>query len=144
MRIIVTGSRTWTDYPVLAEALEGVVRWTTGPHTLVSGACPNGADALAEHWAENAAAMGYPWTVERHPADWERHAKGAGAIRNQAMIDLDADLVVGFVSACTNPPTSRCWSRGTHASHGTVDCLRKALDAGIPILTRTDMPRKSA
>lgn len=138
MRIIVTGSRNWTDYPVLAAALHEV---TYGHHpsgiTLVHGACPDGADAYAKHYAED-----HGWMVEPHPADWKAHGLGAGYKRNGEMVHLGADVVLGFVSTCTKPVSSRCWQKsGTHASHGTVDCLRKALDAGIPVRTWSDMPR---
>ena len=34
--------------------------------------------------------------LECYPADWDRHGKAAGPIRNQRMIDTGVDLVVAF------------------------------------------------
>jgi hypothetical protein len=44
--VLITGSRTWTDLPTIRRALREV--WGDGTAVLVSGACPHGADCLAE------------------------------------------------------------------------------------------------
>lgn len=108
-RVLVTGSRTWTDTSVIREALADV--WH--PETvLVVGACPRGADLLAEkcwtHWGG---------TVEPWPADWRgpcgsscppghRRVRGgtsicprAGYVRNFAMILAGADVCLAFIRA---------------------------------------------
>lgn len=113
-RILVTGSRQWPweRYAVIARALfdeheDGAV--------LVTGGCPTGADDLAlAIWRANA---GPTCTSEIHPADWDRYGRSAGPRRNQAMVDLGADVCLAFVL-----PGSR----------GTWDCVRKAKAAGIP------------
>lgn len=98
MRILVTGSRDWTDKQAIVDALARVrdrqrAAGRDGTDvTLVSGACPTGADAIAEETAER---MG--WRVERHPADWARHGRRAGYVRNSAMVELGADLCLAFV-----------------------------------------------
>jgi hypothetical protein len=46
MRILVTGSRTWAGTTVIRTAL---ARYHHPEAILVSGACPRGADAIAEH-----------------------------------------------------------------------------------------------
>ena len=56
-RVLVTGSRTWEDYELVSRVLAGIARTelTHRPReqfTLVSGACPKGADAMAEDLAE--------------------------------------------------------------------------------------------
>lgn len=90
MRILITGSRDWTNWRIIHGALcdylfeEQVV--------LVSGACPTGADRMAEKWARG---MGYE--VETHPADWDQHGKKAGFIRNKEMVDLGADICLAFI-----------------------------------------------
>ena len=45
-RVLVTGSRTWTDTSALRDALAAA--WGDGSAVLVTGACPRGADRLAE------------------------------------------------------------------------------------------------
>lgn len=114
-----TGSRDWTDWKTLTAALFQAAD-CYDPITVVSGACPTGADAMAEWVAEHL----LPFLenggvrVERHPADWDRHGKAAGPVRNQEMVDLGADLCLAFPLG---------------ASRGTRDCMRRAEAAGIPV-----------
>lgn len=112
-RILVTGSRKWDDVVLLCQALEDVWQLYGDQLVIVHGHCPTGADHLADLWA---VAKGL--RVERHPADWERHGKAAGPLRNQEMVDLGADLCLAFLA-----PDSR----------GTKDCVRRASVAGIPV-----------
>lgn len=55
--------------------------------------------------------------VERHPADWERHGKRAGYLRNREMAELGADLVLAF------------WDG---QSKGTMHMVDLAEEYGIP------------
>lgn len=108
-RVLVTGSRTWTDHTVIRAALAAV--WQPDA-VLVSGACPRGADHLCEQcWTK------WGGHLERHPADWHRHRRAAGMIRNRHMVRLGADLCLAFI---------RDHSRG--ATH----CADTAEAAGIP------------
>jgi hypothetical protein len=108
-RILVTGSRTWIDQAVIAAAL----REHCPPGTiLVTGACPRGADAIAERlWRAG------DGQVERHPADWAT-GRGAGFARNAAMIALGADACLAFIR---------------DASPGASHAARLADLAGIPV-----------
>ena len=45
-RVLITGSRTWTDTTTIRSALASV--WGHGDAVLVSGGCPRGADHLDE------------------------------------------------------------------------------------------------
>jgi len=113
VRILITGSRNWSDEDVIDGALRAAF-YEFGPATLVSGACPTGADAIAERiWEAHA------FPVERHPADWETHGKAAGPLRNQQMVDLGADICLAFPL-----PDSR----------GTKHCMGAADKAGIPVV----------
>src|SRR5689334_16381982 len=64
-RVLITGSRTWTDTAILRTALAQA--WRDGARVLVSGACPTGADAQAE-----ACWRAWGGRIERHPAHWAR------------------------------------------------------------------------
>ena len=87
-RVLVTGSRTWTDQAVIAAALRE--HWRDGA-VLVSGACPHGADTIAEQlWAT------WGGQVERHPGDWST-GRTAGMERNAAIVAAGADVCLAFI-----------------------------------------------
>jgi hypothetical protein len=94
MRILVTGSRDWTDeeaiFNALADATQDVQNHSMV--TLVSGACPTGADRIAEEIAEQ-----WNWQIERHPAKWRQFGKGAGFIRNNEMAASEPNLCLAFI-----------------------------------------------
>lgn len=115
-RVLVTGSRDWTDQSVIFRALY-YERLTAGDRgmVIVHGDCPTGADRFADQWGRRF----YPGavTVETHPADWKL-GKHAGHMRNQKMADLGADVCLAFPF--------------TH-SRGTRDCMERARAAGIEV-----------
>jgi len=93
VRVLVTGSRDWESHYAISYALNYIeVEHRGESHTLVSGACPTGADFIAELVAKD---LG--WEVERHPADWKSLGKKAGFVRNAEMVDLGADICVAFI-----------------------------------------------
>jgi hypothetical protein len=127
VRVLVTGSRTWTDASAVWRALNDVDR-SSGEHlTIVHGACPNSPDMMAVEWAERRRGS----IVEPHPADWDAHGPKAGFIRNKEMVDLGADLCLAFIARCVKLP---CKRPGVHGSHGAVHCAHQAAAAGIPTI----------
>lgn len=111
MRIVVTGGRDYTDRAALFLALD-LLHAATRITRLAHGNA-RGADTLADDWARVRRVE-----LQRYPADWDRHRKRAGAIRNRAMLDAERpDVVVAF-------PGGR----------GTADCVRAAGERGIPVL----------
>jgi hypothetical protein len=109
-RVLVTGSRTWIDTATIRKALNTV--WGDGSAVLVSGACPRGADHIAERiW------RGWGGCVELHPANWAQYGRSAGFRRNAEMVAVGATVCLAFI---------RNTSRG--ASH-TADLTEAA---GIP------------
>lgn len=90
-RVLVTGSRDWENRDAIRQAFLG---YDSVPEEtlLVSGACPTGADAIAE---EIAAELG--WSIERHPANWNFYGKRAGFVRNSEMVKAGADVCFAFI-----------------------------------------------
>lgn len=121
MRVIVTGSRSWDDAKTIREALEAVALGLREAGislmTVVHGACPNGADEIADQWVRYH--QGDPLaTAERHPALWQKYGKRAGMVRNEQMIALGASLVLAFIR---------------DDSPGATHCAELASDRGIPL-----------
>lgn len=88
MKVIVAGSRDFDDY----ESLKTYCDYILGNLTdieIVSGTA-RGADKLGERYAEE---RGFP--VTKFPADWNKHGKKAGPIRNEQMADY-ADALIAF------------------------------------------------
>jgi YspA, cpYpsA-related SLOG family len=111
-RILVTGSRTWTDARAIRHELAEM--WGDGSAVLVTGAYSRGADMLAERcW------RAWGGTVERHPADWARHGRAAGPLRNAEMVALGADVCVAFIR---------------NQSPGASNAVELARAAGIPVV----------
>jgi YspA, cpYpsA-related SLOG family len=111
-RVLVTGSRDWTDERPILRALLDAIPADGALPTLVHGDCRTGADRVAHRIASS---MG--WPVERHPADWANYNRAAGPRRNAEMVKAGADLCLAFI---------RDGSRG--ASH----CADLAERAGVP------------
>jgi len=132
-RILITGSRDWDDDPLLCLNLAMAVQEPRSEGfvvIIVHGACPRGADKTADVWARN-----HRLRVERHPADWDRHGKSAGFVRNAEMVSLGADLCLAFLMPCTD---GRCRRPGRHYSHGASHCAQLAEANSIPVRRITD------
>lgn len=91
-RLLVTGSRDWTDVDVIELALAEAWKALDYDVVLIHGACPHGADAIA---AELWLCQGFD--VEAHPADWGQYGRRAGFKRNADMVGLGADLCLAFI-----------------------------------------------
>ena len=116
MRVLITGSRTWDDEETIRAALDAVAGSAAAAGfdrlTVVHGACPQGADAIADAWVRAHPAA----TAERHPANWQKHGRGAGMVRNRAMVKRGADLVLAFIR---------------DDSPGATQCADAAVEAGL-------------
>lgn len=101
MKLLVCGSRDYTDYRTIDEVLDSI-HATHHIHILIEGGSL-GADRYARYWAK---ANGVP--VQTFEAEWERYRQAAGPIRNTRMLkEGKPDLVVAF------PITTLEKSKGT-------------------------------
>jgi hypothetical protein len=125
LRLLVCGSRTWTDAALLAEAVEQTVaeHGQDRPGVVLIEGDARGADRLA-----GALAKARGWELEVYPADWQRHGRAAGMRRNARMLRQGRPE---RVIACTDDLT---------ASRGTADMIRRAHGAGLPVLVVSHPP----
>lgn len=91
VKLIIAGGRDFEDYEEVERAFFFFFDWALPPAyiEIVSGGA-RGADALGERLAKSIN-MG----VRRFPADWDKHGKGAGHVRNAEMADY-ADALLAF------------------------------------------------
>ena len=110
-RLLVSGTRRGINPDVLTDALGealAALGGDIGNVMLVHGGATGVDTQCGLIWAE------WGGQVEIHPADWRKHGKAAGSIRNQEMVDLGADL---------------CYAFPDSGSKGTYDCVERALKA---------------
>lgn len=108
MRVVVCGSRDGISESLVRNRM---CELPDGTEVISGGA--RGADRTAEKYAR---ALGFK--VRVFMADWDRHGKVAGFLRNQAMLDEKPDLVIAF------------WDG---ESRGTRDTITRARSMGIPV-----------
>lgn len=135
-RILVTSSRDWENRAAVDGWLTSLAAANTFHNRItvvVHGACPTGADRIADDWARWHARRSPLVEFERHPANWRPNGdfdRAAGFRRNAAMVVLGADLCLAFVGLCTKPGCRR--EPRPHGSHGASHCADLAEQAGIP------------
>lgn len=114
MKVLVCGGRDYSDDKGLRTVLDAMHK-TLSFSVLIHGAA-RGADQLAANWASS---RGIP--LQSFPADWQKHGRAAGPIRNEQMLrDARPDMVIAF-------PGGR----------GTAHMVRIAREAGVKVVTVT-------
>jgi hypothetical protein len=88
VKIIIAGGRTFNNYNLLSESCDKALSLQKEIE-IVSGTA-NGADKLGEKYAKE---KGY--SLKQFPADWNKHKKAAGYIRNEEMAKY-ADALIAF------------------------------------------------
>jgi hypothetical protein len=128
MRLLVTGSRRWTNTAVIWGVLDTEYAWWF-PHRMrreqfiVVHGNARGADTIARLWTV-ARKSNILIDHEPHDADWTGLGRRAGAVRNTVMVKTHPDRYIGFPLCHHEPPTGSCC--------GTHNCVAKAEKAGIP------------
>ena len=90
MRVLVCGGRGYSDADKMRRVLDDMHAVT--PFDVLIYGMARGADDLAKMWAtaRGVKRLGFP-------ADWEKHGRSAGPIRNREMIEKGRpDLVIAF------------------------------------------------
>jgi hypothetical protein len=106
-RVLICGSRTWTDRRAIGKRMMALPNGTR----IIHGAA-GGADSIAGLFAS---ALGLPLSI--YLAQWKVHGNAAGPVRNQRMLDEGRPtLVIAF------------WDG---KSRGTKDMLERAHRAGV-------------
>lgn len=117
MLVIVAGSRLYKNYDEVCNAIEqsgfDITRLVTGRAT--------GVDFLGERWAR---ANKIP--ISPFPANWSKHGKAAGPIRNREM----AEFLIENSEEYGGCGLVAVWSSASH--RGTDDMIKVAFDLGIP------------
>lgn len=90
MKLIIAGGRDFKDWDVFTTSIVAVIGLHGMPEEIVSGKCETGADVMGEAWANE---NNLP--IKGFPANWKKHKKSAGPIRNQAMARY-ADMGIVF------------------------------------------------
>jgi hypothetical protein len=111
-----SGDRHWGDSYIASLILRGLKSYDRehGPEGLyVVHGCAPGLDTVVDKEGDY---LGMD--VRGYPADWERHGKAAGPIRNREMLDK------------TNPKIIFCFHDEPVASKGTRDMAMLGLTAG--------------
>lgn len=108
-RVVVAGSRTISDQELIFGKLNHYLgeKMKTHEITVISG-CARGPDTIGETWARKNRLK-----VHLIAADWDRHGRAAGMIRNKLMCD-SCDAVIAFFDG---------------QSHGTRNMIDLAIGA---------------
>jgi hypothetical protein len=139
-RVLVTGSREWTDFDLVQQALDAALALLAVPLTEQDTVTLCHGDARGLDQLAAVVAGGRGWKIEEHPARWNEHSadcpawhlapvvqptcKMAGHRRNGEMIALGADLVLAFPMG----------GEASGMSRGTWGCARAAKAAQLPTL----------
>lgn len=129
MKVLVCGDRKWDDEQVIYNILTGIAFEIDEPLTVIQGMA-KGADLIANEWATTWTSQqihaGQPRegmadvTNDPYPANWEKHHRAAGPIRNQQMLtEGRPDVVYAFHDDIGH-------------SKGTRDMVNRAVKAGVP------------
>ena len=112
IRVLVCGSRDWTNYRAIRRELGRLRKLQV---TVIHGGC-RGADIAAGRVAQD-----FGFVVEEYPADWDRYGRAAGPIRNKQMLDEGS------------PDEVWAFHEDLRHSKGTANMVRQAQHADIPV-----------
>lgn len=90
MKLIIAGSRTITDkFEVVKAVSQALAEWQEREIVEIASGGAQGVDTIAEEFAEQ-----FGVAFKEFPADWGKHGKKAGYLRNVQMADYADALVL--------------------------------------------------
>jgi|GEM_PF-5247265 len=118
-KLVVSGSRN-----IKPEYGQSIFKWLDGVlakhpdlHIFTGGA--KGVDAIANAWTTMRGSDGYNVELTVLPAEWDRHGKRAGFIRNEELADCEPDGVA-------------CFTNNWELTSGTAHMIDVAIERNIP------------
>lgn len=116
MRILICGGRDFDDLILFWKTMDNLSDQFdfdgNQPIVIIEGGA-RGADRISQMYAKECG-----WELETYPADWHKHGKAAGPIRNKQMLDEGKpDLVVAFPGGS-----------------GTKNMIDQATKAGVKVI----------
>lgn len=91
MKLIIAGGRDFADYALLSREVKKFIldhNGEPGKVQIISGKA-RGADTLGEQFAKE-----WKFPVIEMPADWDKHKKAAGPIRNEEMAKIASHAII--------------------------------------------------
>lgn len=107
MRTIIAGSRSITDMELLLKTIKEADQNGLTITTILCGGA-NGVDTLGREWAKK-----HNIPIEYYPANWDKHGKRAGYVRNQEMVH-NAEALIAI------------WDGKSKGTEHTIDLAQKA------------------
>lgn len=109
-KVIIAGSRSFNNYGVLAKACDKILSAKRKTHQIIvfCGEA-KGADSLGKIYAQKNG-----FSVASFPANWTKHGKAAGVIRNAEMQAAGADALIAF------------WDGKSPGTENMIGIMRKA------------------
>lgn len=111
-KYVFSGSRHWKDEETIARILAKHVP----EGSVVAHGNARGVDEIVDRVANRGL-----YTVIRFHADWDKHKKAAGPIRNREMLEVRPEMCI-------------CIHENISGSRGTKDMLTECRRRGIPVV----------
>jgi len=89
LKTIVAGGRDFNDYDVMCHVLDDIFDGQEEKNVRIISGGARGADKLGERYAYEKG-----FGIKVFPADWDKHGKAAGPIRNKQMAEEAFSLIV--------------------------------------------------
>ena len=112
-KVIIAGCRDFNDYELLKSKSDYYLQ-NKLPNVIIVSGHASGADTLGERYA-----IERGLNCELHPADWNKHGRAAGPIRNAEMAEV-ADALIAFWDGKSRGTAHMIQAMKRKGKHGKV------------------------